>query len=119
MESRGFAVALHEDGRPVTSESPAKKGETITLYGTGFGPYQRPVPEGFAIPDLPAYNLVGSVELFAGDFRAVATSAFAAPGMIGTVASKFKIVPEFPSGTTEIKVRVNGQESNKVLLPVE
>ena len=80
----------------------------------------RPVPEGFAIPDQPAYNLVDNVELLAGDFRAVATSASAAQGMLGTVASRFKIAPEFPSGTAiEIRVRVNGQESNKVLLSVE
>ena len=120
VDSRGFAVAVHEDGKVISAESPAKRGETITIFGTGFGPYLRPVPEGFAVPDLPVYKLADSVELFAGEFSAAATTTTAAVSMIGTVASRFRIVPEFPSGPAiELRVRVNGQESNKVLLPVE
>ena len=50
VESTAYAVALHEDGSPVTLASPAKRDETITLVGTGFGPYDRRAVEGFATP---------------------------------------------------------------------
>ncbi len=41
---------LHEDGTPVTQDSPARKGETVTFYGTGLGGYDRPVIDGFLLP---------------------------------------------------------------------
>ena len=41
VDTTSYAVALHEDGSPVTIESPAKRNELISLIGTGFGPYNR------------------------------------------------------------------------------
>ena len=35
-----YAMAFHADGSMVTTDSPAAGGETISLLGTGFGPYQ-------------------------------------------------------------------------------
>ncbi len=120
VDSTGYAVALHENGKPITPDSPAKKGETITIYGTGFGPLLRPVPEGFAVPDGILYALADKTELVAGQYTAPAISSVAAPGLIGTIASRWKLAPDFPSGAAvQIKVRVNGQDSNNVLLPVE
>ena len=43
-----LAVATHEDGSPVTADAPAKSGELLTFYGTGFGPAERGRPFGFA-----------------------------------------------------------------------
>ncbi len=120
IDSTGYAVAVHENGKPITPDSPAKKGETITLFGTGFGPLLRPVPEGFTVPEGILYGVADKVELVAGEYTAPAASSVAATGMIGTIASLWKIAPEFPSGAAvQIKVRVNGQDSNNVLLPVE
>src|SRR6185436_6719283 len=41
------ALATHEDGSQITPQSPAKRGEMVTLFGTGFGPYERTVIDGF------------------------------------------------------------------------
>ena len=38
IDGQIFAVAAHEDGSAVTPEAPARAGELITIYGTGFGP---------------------------------------------------------------------------------
>ena len=38
INGQAFALAYHADGSAVTSAAPAQVGETITIYGTGFGP---------------------------------------------------------------------------------
>jgi uncharacterized protein (TIGR03437 family) len=119
VDGMAYAAALHEDGSPVTAQSPAKRNETVTLLGTGFGPYNRPVIDGFATPASPAASVVDPVEVIAG--AAVVQPAFsgAAPGLVGLTATRFRLDSAAASGPMEIKVKVNGKESNTVILPVE
>lgn len=120
VDGRPFAVALHADGSQVTGESPARKGEDIAIFGTGFGPYLRFPPDGFAVPDAPAYPLADAVTVLAGE--AVIEPAFsgAAPGQVGTVITRFRVPDSLPEATTvDLKVRVNGQDSNTVQLPLQ
>ena len=114
-----YQLALHPDGSLVSLESPARYGETITLLGTGFGPYQRKPAEGFAVPATPDYPLIDPVEIVQGDIVLTPEFAGAAVGFIGLDAVRLVIPEGLPVGSLEIKVRVNGHESNTVLLPVE
>ena len=59
VDSKRYAVAFHQDGTAVTVASPAKRTEIVTVLGTGFGPYNRRVPEGFAVPDRAGDPLAG------------------------------------------------------------
>src|SRR5262249_39205061 len=54
-DGQAMAMAMHEDGSAVTADAPAKSGELLTVYGTGFGPAERARPEGFPVPQSPAY----------------------------------------------------------------
>jgi uncharacterized protein (TIGR03437 family) len=120
VEDRSFVVALHQDGSFVTAESPARRGETITIYGTGFGPYTKPVLDGFALPESMASPLVDKVEIVAGDLVLEPLWAGAATGFVGATIVRMRIGDELPAASAvECKVRVNGVESNKVLLPIE
>ena len=114
-----FAVAAHADGSAVTPDAPARAGEVITIYGTGFGPCLRTPPDGFAVPDAPAYPLADPVEILTGESVAAPEFAGAAPGRVGVTAVRFRIESGAPAGAVELKARVNGRESNTVLLPVE
>src|ERR1019366_3511563 len=38
LGGQSYTLALHADGTLVTPDSPAIKGELLTVYGTGFGP---------------------------------------------------------------------------------
>jgi uncharacterized protein (TIGR03437 family) len=42
-----YLVAQHADYSAVSVASPAKPGETVVLWGTGFGPANPPVPAGY------------------------------------------------------------------------
>ena len=56
VEDRAWAVAAHADGTAVSATAPARRGEKITLFGTGFGPTSPQRPWGFAAPEEIAYT---------------------------------------------------------------
>ena len=120
IEGQQLAAAAHEDGSVVSVESPARRGETITLFGTGFGPYDKSYPDGFPVPASMQLSLTDPVEVLAGDLTLNPAWTGAAAGMIGTTATRLKIADDIP-GTQrlELHVRVKGKDSNKVLLPIE
>src|SRR5437016_1197347 len=113
-------MAVHEDGSPITSDAPAKRGELITVYGTGFGPADHPRPEGFPTPTSPDYLIVDTATVQVGDAVINAAKAFVVPGKQGIDAVQFRLGDGAPSGTNAtFKVTVNGVDSNTVMLAVQ
>jgi uncharacterized protein (TIGR03437 family) len=56
-DSQGNAIAWHElDGTLVTLGNPARAGEFVAIYGTGFGPTYPPKPIGFPAPPAPPFQ---------------------------------------------------------------
>lgn len=61
-------AATHADNTPITQSAPAKPGEIIVLYGTGFGPTNPPTPSGrivatahpLAAPDALRVSISGA-----------------------------------------------------------
>jgi uncharacterized protein (TIGR03437 family) len=113
--STAYAMAFHSDGSLVTTSSPAIAGETISFLGTGFGPYQTPVFDGF-FPTNPAPAVVDSVALSVGG-QAVTSTSTAAPGFIGVVQTQFQVPSGLPSGGVPVSVSINSTDSNTVTLP--
>lgn len=120
IADKSYVVALHEDGSLVSPASPARRGEFITALGTGFGPYKVQPPDGFSVPDSNIYALIDITELLFNGQVIRPEFAEAATERVGITNVRFRIADPFPSGTTiELKVRVNGHESNTVLLPLK
>jgi uncharacterized protein (TIGR03437 family) len=59
-----YLVAQHADYSAVNVASPAKPGETVILWGTGFGPANPPVPAGYVFAG--ANQLANTVTLTIG-----------------------------------------------------
>jgi len=120
VDGRAFGLFLHENGDPVTADSPARRNETVTLLGNGLGPLLQAAPEGFAIPESATSVLEDPVTIVAADSLIDPIYAGAAAGRVGVTAIRFKIGDSLPAGSTvEVKVRVRERESNTVLLPLE
>lgn len=119
VESRNYGLVLHENGDPVSVDSPARRGETVTLLGTGFGPLLAPPIDGFPLPDSDNFRLADALELRVGEARVDPLYAGGAPGRIGMNAVRFRIGSELPSGPSDLKVRINQSDSNTVVLVVE
>jgi uncharacterized protein (TIGR03437 family) len=120
IAGKPYLVVLHQDGSLVSSKSPAHRGELVTAMGTGFGPYQVQPLDGFAAPNSDRYKLIDRAELVFGDKIIEPEYAGAAPGRVGMTAIRFRVRDPLPQAATiEIKARINGHNSNTVLLPLE
>ncbi len=117
---KAYLAALHADGSLVTLKRPARRGEKITALGTGFGPYQVQPLDGFAVPNHGPDKLADHAQLIFEGKAIEPEFAGAAAGRVGVVAIRFRITAPLPvAATIEIKARVNGHDSNTVLLPLE
>jgi uncharacterized protein (TIGR03437 family) len=120
VEDKLYALALHEDGSLVTPDSPAAHGETISIYGSGFGPFKDWMTDGFAFPNPSDYVLLDPVDVIAGGLNIVPVWAGGAPGYVGVAVTRIRITDDLPSAVTlDLSVHVNGKLSNTVLLPIQ
>jgi uncharacterized protein (TIGR03437 family) len=115
-----FAVATHQDGTAISASSPARRGEVVSLFATGLGPYN-PVPaDGVVVSSGTKYPLADAANIWVGEERVEPAWAGAAAGKIGVAVVQLKIDDTIPHATTvAIHIQVNNVDSNHVLLPVE
>jgi uncharacterized protein (TIGR03437 family) len=98
-----YVAALHADYSLVSAAQPARPGETILLYGTGFGPTDPPLPTGQLVT-APA-PLAVPVQLTIGGVTAPA--AFA--GLVSPGLYQFNVaVPGLPGGDAAVLATING-----------
>jgi uncharacterized protein (TIGR03437 family) len=112
-------AAFREDGSMLTADNPAVLNETISIYGTGFGLYDRPMVDGFPTPDTGIWNLVDPVKVTVDGQTYTPISARAANGLPGMVVVRVKLTGTLPSGMVNVKVTVNNVDSNTSKLPVK
>ncbi len=115
-----LAAALHADGTLITPASPAIRNEIVSIYGTGFGPYNQTPVDGFPIPVSPLWTLADPITINTSAQTFTPVWAGAAPELVGIGIVQMKIDSTVPTATTlEIQVTVNGVASNTVQLPVQ
>ncbi len=121
INGQTFALALHADGSPVTPSAPVAAGETITVYGTGFGATNPARPAGLAIPSSPIYALVDPATIQLGSATLQVSNSFALAGSVGVDAIQFVVSGDgVPSNTNaQLTITVNGQTSNTLPLPMQ
>lgn len=120
VSNQNYALALHQNGSLITPSSAALPGETVTVLGTGFGPFTLPYIDGFPAPQSPQNPLIDPVSVSLGGTVLTPAFAGAAPGFVGLVSVQILIGSTVPTGTTlELTATVNGVSSNTVLLPVQ
>lgn len=114
-----LALVFRSDGSIVTEAAPARPNEVLSLTGTGLGPFRSILPAGFALPQGFDVTLSDPVEILVGDQSIQPLRVFAMPGFVGFTSIQFRVGPQFPVGqSTNLRVRVNGKDSNSVRLLV-
>jgi uncharacterized protein (TIGR03437 family) len=89
LGSKQYAWAIFPDGTPVlppnsipgTASRQAKPGETITMFGVGFGPVAPSIPAGMFVQTLNAVTT--PLMIFFGQASATISYAGLAPGFVG------------------------------------
>jgi uncharacterized protein (TIGR03437 family) len=116
VSGQAYAIATHSDGTPVTPGSPVADGETVVVYGTGFGPLVTPAMEGMVIQPAAEFQLADPIDAQLGSNLLISAYAGAAGPRPGMNAVQVQVSTSGASST--FKVRVNVQESNAVILPI-
>jgi uncharacterized protein (TIGR03437 family) len=117
-EAPGLFSAAHLDGTAINTASPASPGETILVYGTGFGGYQQPFPDGFRAPNLPPDPLLSTAQIVVNGESIVPAFAGAAPGMIGVAVTRFALPGDLQSGNWDLAETTGGAGSNTITIPL-
>ena len=116
-----YAKAFTEDGKEITTEAPARRGNVVSLFGTGFGPYERVVIDGFPLPGSPVYGTQDPVEIWLGDRQVETTWAGGVAGQVGVATARFRLPEDLTviDNNVPVRIRINGRESNTIVLRVE
>jgi uncharacterized protein (TIGR03437 family) len=115
---------VHSDGTLVGKEGsfgvavpsrPAKPGEIVTLYGTGFGPSAPSVPAGQVVGSMAPLTTDGLLRIQIGGIPADVLFA----GLTGVGLYQFNIrVPELADGDQPIDAVVGGVSSPTLALNI-
>lgn len=104
-----YIAAVRSDGSYITAEAPAKPGEQIILYGTGFGPTNPEVTPGQTFQG--AAPLVNPAVIRLDEKVAeVGFAGLSSPGLY-----QFNLtVPDLPNGDHAVAAEVAGTRTDKI-----
>jgi uncharacterized protein (TIGR03437 family) len=106
IENGAYVAALHLDYSLISPTSPAQPGETVILYGTGFGPTTPALSTGQLIA-TPAV-LANSVQISIGGTVAFVSYA----GLVEPGTYQFNVtVPNLPSGDAPVVATIGSMSS--------
>ena len=120
INGKQYAVALFPDGTYVlpagaiagVTSRPAKPGETIVLYGVGFGPVTPAIPAGQLVQQANA--LASSLQMSIGGLPALASYAGLAPSFTGLY--QFNVtVPAAAPGNAPLAFTIGGVSGTQTL----
>ncbi|HLX42953.1 MAG TPA: hypothetical protein VKR43_05940 [Bryobacteraceae bacterium] len=116
-----LVLALHQDGTLISFTSPAIRGEQITIYATGLGPYDKTSVDAFPAGSTPLFNLVDPISITSDAGQQWQPDwAGAAPGMVGIAAVKLTISNDMPSAANlNFQLVVNSATSPQAVLPLQ
>jgi len=92
---------------------PPRPGETIILYGVGFGPVTPNASAGNIVPD--ANSLIFPLQIFFGGMPAVVSYAGLAPGMIGLYQFNVVVPDTTPGDAVPLTFSVGPSAGQQVL----
>jgi uncharacterized protein (TIGR03437 family) len=118
-----YAAATHSDysyavknGTFSVQTVPAKPGETIVLWGMGFGPTNPAAPVGVAVPYPPLYPASNTVSVTIGGVTVPEVTAVLAPGGAAEYQLAVQIPASLADGDYPIVGTVNGVSSPSTTL---
>jgi uncharacterized protein (TIGR03437 family) len=115
----GTGAALHSDFSLVTKASPAKRGETISLFVTGLGDVKPAVSDGAVGPSNPLSTTTETISVYIAGTQATVSYAGLAPGLSGLYQINV-LVPAFVT-PGDVYLDVEGPDSytTEATIPVQ
>jgi len=116
-----FSWAVKNGTFQGVTTTPAKPGDVIILWGTGFGPTSPAAPVGVQVPADKTYATSGLVSVTVGGMPAQVYGAALAPGFAGLYQVAIQIPPSVPDGDLPVVATVDGgtQSPTSALITVQ
>jgi uncharacterized protein (TIGR03437 family) len=105
------SLAVKNGTYPSLTTVPAKPGEAIILWGTGFGPTNPATPFGVALPSSPTYYTATPVTATIGGTPAAVYATALSPGFAGLYQVVVTVPPSLGNNDYPLVVTVNGAQS--------
>lgn len=106
-----YSLAVKNGTFPGATTVPAKPGDTIILWGTGFGPTTPSTPVGVVVPSGTTYNTANQVTVTVGGATATVWGAALAPGSAGLYQVAITIPTTLANGDYPVVATVGGAQS--------
>ena len=106
-----FSLAVKNGTFPGTTTVPAKPGDVIILWGTGFGPTSPAAPAGVETPATTTYNTATVVSVTVGNQPATVYGAALAPGYAGLYQVAIQIPASLANGDYPVVATIAGAQS--------
>jgi uncharacterized protein (TIGR03437 family) len=108
---------VHLDGRLVSVDAPASRGEWLVLFGTGLGKVTPSLPAGVPASTLTLYRAVTTVHVIVSGVDAEVGFAGLAPGYAGLNQINFR-VPDSASDQARVQITAGTAASQIVSIRV-
>jgi uncharacterized protein (TIGR03437 family) len=114
-----FSFAVKAGTFSGVTTTPAKPGDVLILWGTGFGPTNPAAPVGVQIPADQTYSTATPVSVMIGSNAATVYGAALAPGFAGLYQVAIQVPASLANGDYPVVATINGVQSpNTTLLTV-
>lgn len=113
-----FSLAVKNGTFPGVTTVPAKPGEAIILWGTGFGPTSPAAPVGVQIPSSTTYYTANPVSVTINGTPAAVYATALAPGFAGLYQVVVTVPPSMGNGDFPLIATINGAAAPTVTLTV-
>ena len=111
-----YTLAVKNGTFPGLTTTPAKPGEVIVLWGTGFGPTSPSAPVGVEAPSSPTYYTANTVSVAVGGKVATVYSAVLAPGFAALYQVAIQIPASLANGDYPVVAKISGAQSPSTTL---
>ena len=118
MYAAGRAPAINQDGSLNLPTNPAAVGSYISVYLTGQGLVDQPVPTGTAAPIRTVSNTLAQTTATIGGVPATVAFSGLAPGFVG-LGQVNLVVPNVPAGDQQVIVIIGGASSNPAMIAIK
>jgi uncharacterized protein (TIGR03437 family) len=115
-----YSLAVKNGTIAGVTTTPAKPGDVIILWGTGFGPTSPSVPEGAEVPSTTTYNTTYPVTVTLGGTPATVYGAALAPGFAGLYQVAIQIPTSLADGDYAVVATIlTAQSPSTTLITVQ
>ena len=106
-----YSIAVKNGAFAGVTTTPAKPGDVVILWGTGFGPTLPTVPSGVETPSTATYYTAGTVTVKVGDANATVYGAAPHAGLRGLYQLRSRCPCRLGNGDYLVIATVGGVQS--------